>query len=112
MEKKNINFLYMDIDSPIPLTKADDFYKLLSVILKKWLDTSNYDTRRRKRPLPKEKNKIGMMKDEKGVKIITKSATTAPKAYGNIVQKDDHEIEDSEFIKAKEVKSSPASLAK
>ena len=52
------------------------------------------------------------MKDEKGVKIITKSATTAPKTYGNIAQKDDHEIEDSEFIKIKEVKSSPASLAK
>ena len=27
----------MDIDSPIPLTKADDFYKLLSVILKNGL---------------------------------------------------------------------------
>ena len=41
------------------------------------------------------------MKDEKGGKIITKFATTAPNAYGHRLQKDDHKMEDSEFIQVK-----------
>ena len=46
------------------------------------------------------------MKDEGGDKIISKFATTAPKTYGYRAQKDEHEIENSEFIKAKGVKKS------
>lgn len=42
-----------------------------------------------------------MKKYESGGKIITKLATTAPKTYSYGVKKDDHEIEDSEFIKGK-----------
>ena len=41
------------------------------------------------------------MKDERGGKIITKFATAAPKTHDYRVQKDDHEIEDSEFTKGK-----------
>ena len=46
------------------------------------------------------------MKNEKGSKTIIKFATTAPKTYGCRVQKDDHEIEDSEFTKTKGVRKS------
>lgn len=43
-----------------------------------------YDEKRRKIPLPIEKNKIviGLMKDETEGEMITKFATTAVKPYG------------------------------
>ena len=47
---------------------------------------------------------IGLMKDEKDCKIITKFAVAAPKSYSYCEQNDTHEIEDSEFIRAKWVK--------
>ena len=45
-----------------------------------------------------------MIKDEREGKTITTFATTAPERYGYRIQKDDYEIESSEFIKAKWVK--------
>ena len=62
----------------------------------------NYDERRRKRPLPERKNKkvINLIKDERGGKSITKFSTIAQTTYSYRVQKDDHEIEDSGFIKS------------
>ena len=45
-------------------------------------------------PLGKHKRLIDLIKNERGSKIVTKFGTTAPKAYGCKVQKDDHEIED------------------
>ena len=62
-----------------------------------------------KKPLPtgrKGKNVIGLMKDESGGEITIKFATTAPKTYRYRVQKHDHKIEKSEFIKVKRVKNS------
>ena len=49
---------------------------------------------------------------EKIGKTITKSATIAPKTHDNRVQKDDHEIDDTDFIKTKKVKKYAASLSK
>ena len=43
------------------------------------------------------------MKYEKCSKIIPKFAATTPKSYSFRVQNNDHEIEESEFIKAKGV---------
>ena len=49
---------------------------------------------------PKGKKKvIGLIKYERGGKLITKFATISPTTYRCRVQKSDHEIEDSEFIK-------------
>ena len=45
-----------------------------------------------------------MIKDGRG-KIITKFATARPKTYEYIVQKDNHEIKDFEFLKKKPVKT-------
>lgn len=45
------------------------------------------------------------MKDAKGVKIIENRATKIPETYGFRVQKDDHEIEEPEFIKAEGVEN-------
>lgn len=44
------------------------------------------------------------MKDEMGGKIVTKSGARKHKTNGCKVQKDDYELEESEFIKAKGVK--------
>ena len=52
------------------------------------------------------KKKIILIKDEGEVKIITQFAATAPKTYCYRAQKDDHKIEDCEFIKATAVKKS------
>ena len=46
------------------------------------------------------------MKNESKGKMITKFAATDPKTYGFRVQKDEHEIEESKFVKAKGVEKS------
>ena len=46
------------------------------------------------------------MKDETGGKISAKFATPGPKTYDCRVQRDDREIEDNEFVKAKGMKNS------
>lgn len=61
----------------------------------------------KKNRLPVEKNKrlLGLMKDDKGGKIITifaaAAAAATPKPYSNCVQKDAHGIDESELIRAK-----------
>ena len=98
----------------IPLIKADDFYKDLANYIEKWFDTSNCDEGRTKKQFVKKLKKqmtiiiiiiiiiIGLVKDEKRSKVIRNFTTSAPKIYVSIVQKNDHEIAESEFKKAKE----------
>ena len=95
----------------IPLIKADDFYKDLANYIEKWFDTSNCDEGRTKKQFVKKTKKqmtiiiiiiIGLVKDEKRSKVIRNFTTSAPKIYVSIVQKNDHEIAESEFKKAKE----------
>ena len=56
---------YIDTDSFIVYTKADDIYKDIAEDIETRFDTSNYEL---DRPLPKEKNKkvIRLMKDKLG----------------------------------------------
>ena len=63
---------YMDTDGFIVYIKTDDIYKNIAEDIETRFDTSNFEL---DRPLPKGKNKkvIGLMKDELGGKIITKS---------------------------------------
>ena len=58
-------FCYMDTDSIVVYIKTDDIYKEIAEDVEKRLDTSNYEL---VRPLPqgKQKNVIGLMKDELG----------------------------------------------
>ena len=60
--------------------KTNDFYKDISNDVENRFDTSNYEVNR---PLPTGKNKqvIGLMKDELGGKIITEFVTLRPKTY-------------------------------
>ena len=65
-----VKLCYMDTDSLIMNIKTKDFYKDIAQDVEEQFDTSNYGV---DRPLPKEKNKnvIGLMKDELGGGIIT-----------------------------------------
>ena len=60
----------MDTDSFIINFKTEDVYEDIAHDVEKRLDTSNYEVNR---PLPTKKNKnvIGLIKDELGGKIIT-----------------------------------------
>ena len=62
---ENIKLCYMDTDSLTVYVKTDDIYKDIAEDVEKRFDTSNYEIGR---PLPKGKNKnvIGLMKDELG----------------------------------------------
>ena len=66
----NVKLCYMDTDSFIMDIKTNDFYKDIANDVENRFDTSNYEVNR---PLlmGKNKNVIGLMKDELGGKIIT-----------------------------------------
>ena len=76
----DVKLCYMDTDSFIMNIKTNDFYEDISNDVENRLDTSNYEVNR---PLPMGKNKkiIGLMKDERGGKIITEFVTLRPKSY-------------------------------
>ena len=76
----NVKLCYMDTDSFIMNIKTEDFYKDVANDVEKRFDTSNYEW---DRPLPTGKNKevIGLMKDELGGRIITELVALRPKSY-------------------------------
>ena len=76
----DVKLCYMDTDSFVMNIKTEDFYKYIANNVGKRFDTSNYEV---DRPLPtgKNKNVIGLMKDELGGKIITEFINLRPKAY-------------------------------
>ena len=79
----NVKLCYMDTDSFIMHIKTEDFYKDVADDVEKRFDTSNYEVNR---PLPKGKNKnvIGLMKNELGGKIMTEFVALIPKTYFNL----------------------------
>ena len=76
----NVKLCYMDTDSFIMNIKTNDFYEDIANDVENRFDTSNYEVNR---PLPmgKNKNVIGLIKDELGGKIITEFVTLRPKTY-------------------------------
>ena len=76
----NVKLCYMDTDSFIMHIKTEDFYKDIADDVEKRFDISNYEVNR---PLPKGKNKnaIGLMKDELGGKMMTEFVASRPKTY-------------------------------
>ena len=77
---------YMDTDNLIMNIKTKDFYKDIAKDVEERFDTSNYSV---DRPLPKGKNRkvTGLMKDELGVRIITKFVALWPKTYSYMTDK-------------------------
>ena len=78
---------YMDTDSFIIHIKTEDFYKDIANDVERWFDTSNYDEND-ERPLPIVKNKevIGLFKDELGGKIMTEFVALKAKAYAYLME--------------------------
>ena len=68
--QQNAKLCYIDTNTFIIHIKTEDFYKGIANDTEKRFDTLNYDV---SRPLPRGKNKqvIGLMKDELWGKIIT-----------------------------------------
>ena len=83
----NVRLCYMDMDSFIMIIKTNDFYKGISDDVDNRFDTVNYEV---KRPLPigKNKNFIGLMKDELGGEIITEFIALRPKTYSYLTDND------------------------
>ena len=77
-----VKLCYMDTDSFVIYVATEDFYKDIANDIDKCFDTSNYDEKD-ERPLPIGKNKevIGMFKDELDGKIMTEFWTLRAKAY-------------------------------
>ena len=77
-----VKLCYMDTDSFVIYVATEDFYKDIANDIDKCFDTSNYDEKD-ERPLPIGKNKevIGMFKDELDGKIMTEFCTLRAKAY-------------------------------
>ena len=82
----NVKLCYMDTDSFIMPIKIEDFYKDIADDFEKRLNTSNYDDEC-DRPFPKRKNKevVGLMKDELGGKIMIEFAALRPKTYSYLM---------------------------
>ena len=76
----NVKLCYMDTDSFIIYIKTEDFYKDIAGDVECKFDKSNYEV---DIPLPTGKNKevIGLMKDELGGKIMTEFVALRPKTY-------------------------------
>ena len=76
----NVKLCYMDTDSFIIHIKTEEFYKDIADDVEKRFDISNYEINR---PLPIRKNKevIGLMKDDLRGKIMTEFVALRPKNY-------------------------------
>ena len=90
----NAKLCYMDTGSFIINIKTEDFYEDIADDLEKRFDTSNYECNfvesnsiKVNRPLPKGKNKevIGLMKDELGRKLMTEFVALRPKTYSYLM---------------------------
>ena len=81
---ENTKLYYVDTDTFIVCIKTDDIYKDIADDVETKFDTSNYHL---DKPLPKGKNKnvIGLRKDELGEKIMTKCVGLGAKTYGYLI---------------------------
>ena len=77
-----LKLCYMDTDSFIYSIETEDFYKNIANEVESRYDTSGYPNDG-SRPLPVGKNKkvIGLMKDERGGKIMKEFISLRPKMY-------------------------------
>ena len=78
--QNNAKFSFMDTNSFNVSIKTEDFYEDIADDVEKRFDTSNYDVSR-SLPAGKNKNGIGLMKDELGGKNMTRFATLISKTY-------------------------------
>ena len=89
----------MHTDSLVVRIKTEDFFSDINNDVEKWSDTSNYD-KNDNRPLPIGKNKqiLGLFKDELGGQIMKEFCTLRPKTYAYLLD-DDNEIKKAKGTK-------------
>ena len=94
--KESLKLCYMDMNSLVYKIRTKDFYKDIAEDVEARFDTSGYLP---DRPLPVGKNKevIGLMKDELGGKIMKEFISLRPKMYS-------YRVEESESKKCKGIK--------
>ena len=85
---ENIKLCYMDTDSLTVYVKTDDIYKDIAEDVENRLDPSNYEIGR---PLLKGKNKnvIGLMKDELGGQTMKHFVVLRAKIYSYLKENND-----------------------
>ena len=88
-----VTLSHMDIDSFVYEIETKDFYRDIAKYVEKRFDMSGY-SKYDNRPLPiaENKNKIGLMKDELGGKIMTEFVALRAKMYA--YRKIDKEVEE------------------
>ena len=95
---------YTDTDSFIIYIKTKDFQKDIANDVERWFDASNYN-KNDERPLPKGKNKnvIGLFKDELGGKIMTEFVALKAKSYAYLINSynDDKNYDKKKIINKK-----------
>ena len=79
---------YMYTDSFIVHVKTDDIYKDITEAVETWFDTTN-DEIDRSLPIRKNKQLIGLMKDELGGKIMKTNVGIKAKTYSYLKDNDD-----------------------
>ena len=88
---KKVEVLYTDTDSLVLKIETDDFFKDISGDVEMWFDTNEFA---KDHPavleglpiVPKNKKKIGLMKDECGGKILTEWVGLRPKLYSFLTE--------------------------
>ena len=97
--KEKAKLCYMDTGSFILPIKTEDFYEDIANDVEKWFYTSNYDEgNKRSLPVGKNKQVIGLFKDELGGKILIEFVGLRPKTHAYLMD------DDSEHKKTKGTK--------
>ena len=79
--KDRAKLCYTDTDSFITYIKTEDFFEIISNDVERWFDKSDYDKNdKRLLPIGKNKNLLGLFKDELGGKIMTEVFVLRSKA--------------------------------
>ena len=79
--KDRAKLCYTDTDSFIIYIKTEDFFEIISNDVERWFDKSDYDKNdKRLLPIGKNKNLLGLFKDELGGKIMTEVFVLRSKA--------------------------------
>ena len=106
---------YMDTDSFVIYIKTEDFYEDIANDVERWFDTSNYNenkTGERSLPIGKNKNVIGLLKDELGGKIMEEFYALRAKTYAYLINGYNDDDYDKEKIINKKAKGTKECVIK
>ena len=104
---------YMDTDSFVIYIESEDFYKDIANNVERWFDTSNYDKNDERPPrIGKNKNVIGLFKDELGSNIMTEFVVLRAKTYAYLIDGYNDDDYDKKKITNKKAKGTKKCVIK